>query len=283
VYDKLILGSGGDADKPTEDDAVTFYQKCWRWLETADRDWPHMTPIQGNWTINSVQLPPEVLRKIYFDNARRLLGASLPLPVVKARRVALDFQPDGKFEEPEWQMAIPARVESMTADGAANPNLSTSVRALWSDQFLYLACECPFTELNVYSPRQDKERIGLWEKDVVEAFIGTDSSKAAHYTEYEWAPNGEGLDLIIDAPDKDFPWSSRMEWKTAVDESNHIWRAEVRIPIQSLSKTAPSAGTRWRINFYRHDKANRAHLAWSPTYTQTFHTPARFGWMELVE
>jgi len=78
VYDRLILGSGGDADRPTDDDAAAFYRKCWRWLETADRDWEHMTPIQGDWTINSIQLPPEVLRKIYFANARRLLARTLP-------------------------------------------------------------------------------------------------------------------------------------------------------------------------------------------------------------
>jgi hypothetical protein len=47
VYDKLILGSGGDSEQPSDEDAVTFYRKCSRWLETADRDWPHMTPIQG--------------------------------------------------------------------------------------------------------------------------------------------------------------------------------------------------------------------------------------------
>ncbi len=79
VYGKLILGSGGDADQPTDDDAAVFYEKCWRWFETADKDWPHMTPIQGNWTISSIDLPREVTRMIYFDNARRVLAKSLPL------------------------------------------------------------------------------------------------------------------------------------------------------------------------------------------------------------
>ena len=60
-----------------------FFAKEWRWLETRDRNWAHMTPIQGDWTISSIGLPVPVLRKIYFDNARRLLGRSLPLPVVE--------------------------------------------------------------------------------------------------------------------------------------------------------------------------------------------------------
>lgn len=283
VYDKLILGSGGDADKPTDEDALTFYQKCWRWLETADRDWPHMTPIQGNWTINSIKLPTDVLRKVYFENAQRLLGKSLPLPYVKAVRMANDFEPDGRLDEAEWRNAIPARIERMTTDGSSRPELSTTLRVLWTEQYLYLGYVCPFTALSVFSPAQDAERIGLWENDVVETFIGTDPTKPGRYTEYEWAPNGEGLDLKIDVPEKDFPWSSKMEWKVGVDEPNKLWRVEIRIPVTSIAAKPPKAGEHWRINFYRHDKSNRAHLAWSLTYTQTFHTPERFGWIEFED
>ena len=70
VASRLTLGSAGDAERPTDHDGVVFFQKCYRFLETADRDWAHMTPIQGRWTISSINLPPEVLRKVYFDNAQ---------------------------------------------------------------------------------------------------------------------------------------------------------------------------------------------------------------------
>lgn len=36
-----------------------------------------MTPIQGDWKIDAIDLPAPVLRKIYFDNARKLLVRSL--------------------------------------------------------------------------------------------------------------------------------------------------------------------------------------------------------------
>jgi predicted TIM-barrel fold metal-dependent hydrolase len=78
VYDTLTLGSGGSGPPPTDDDAVTFFTKHWRWLETRDKDFPHMTPIQGNWTISGIGLPASVLKKIYFENARKLLARSLP-------------------------------------------------------------------------------------------------------------------------------------------------------------------------------------------------------------
>ncbi len=91
VYSRLILGSGGDAERPTDEEGIEFYRKCWRWLETDDRDWPHMTPIQGDWTISSINLPADVCRKIYFDNARKLLARTLPLPLVRATGIERDF------------------------------------------------------------------------------------------------------------------------------------------------------------------------------------------------
>src|SRR5260221_829465 len=46
VLDRLILGSSGNEPPPRDAQAETFYAKEWRWLETQDRDWEHMTPIQ---------------------------------------------------------------------------------------------------------------------------------------------------------------------------------------------------------------------------------------------
>jgi predicted TIM-barrel fold metal-dependent hydrolase len=76
-YDRMTLGSGGNGPPPTEADAIEFFQKHWRFFETADRDFPHMTPIQGDWTISAIHLPAEVLEKIYFGNASRLLARPL--------------------------------------------------------------------------------------------------------------------------------------------------------------------------------------------------------------
>jgi predicted TIM-barrel fold metal-dependent hydrolase len=78
VYNRMTLGSGGSGPAPTEHDAVTFFQKHWRFFETADHGFAHMTPIQGDWTISAIDLPAEVLAKIYFENARKLLGKRFP-------------------------------------------------------------------------------------------------------------------------------------------------------------------------------------------------------------
>lgn len=77
VYDRMTLGSGGNGPAPTESDAIDFFRTHWRFFETADQNFPHMTPIQGNWTISAIHLPATILAKIYFENAEKLLARPL--------------------------------------------------------------------------------------------------------------------------------------------------------------------------------------------------------------
>ena len=46
LQSKMILGSSGNEPPPTDADAEVFFRKEYRWLETWDRDWAHMTPIR---------------------------------------------------------------------------------------------------------------------------------------------------------------------------------------------------------------------------------------------
>jgi predicted TIM-barrel fold metal-dependent hydrolase len=288
VYDRLILGSSGSEPPPSDTDAEVFFAKEWRWLESLDRDWEHMTPIQGDWRISSIGLPLPVLRKVYFDNARKLLARALPFRVLQARRISQDFQLTGRMDQPLWQTAAPATVDQMSADGASRPEVATSVRSLWSDQFLYLGYECPFTQLTAFDPpMQDQERVtqqgSLWDRDVVEAFIAPNPDKLNDYSEYEVAPTNERLDLLItNLEQKDFAWSSRFESAVSVDHQASVWRCEMRIPVAAFG-ARPKPGSYWRLNLFRCDRANRAFLAFNPALTGSFHTPERFGVLQFVE
>jgi predicted TIM-barrel fold metal-dependent hydrolase len=68
----MMYGSTG-ADVPGRADEVRFFTSTWRYFETSDRQFESPTPIQGRWKIDGVGLPEAVLRKIYFENAARLL------------------------------------------------------------------------------------------------------------------------------------------------------------------------------------------------------------------
>jgi predicted TIM-barrel fold metal-dependent hydrolase len=282
VYDDLTLGSG-DGSHPTDADAKGFFDKHWQWLETRDRKFAHMTPVQGNWTIDAIGLPASVLRKIYFDNARKLLASSMPLPRLRAARVEKDFALDGKPGKAVWQKARPVRIEYQTKDYAALPEVSTTVRALWSDRYLYLFYTSPYTQLTEFRPPiLNRERIGLWERDVVEAFIGADPNRPHVYKEYQVAPTGEKLDLALDLPKRDFAWSSGFEAAVRVHKKARVWTAEWRIPLASVSIMPPRAGATWRLNLLRCDYANQAVMAWSPSMSGTFHVPEKFGALEFV-
>ena len=59
--------------KRTNAEAKLFFETHWRFFETSARNMNHPSPIQGNWRVNAINLPPQVLRKLYSENARRLI------------------------------------------------------------------------------------------------------------------------------------------------------------------------------------------------------------------
>lgn len=68
---------------PTFEDAIEFYQRHYRFFETNLRQIDHPTPIQGNWKIDAIGLPYPVLRKLYYDNAEKLIfQRKMTVPVI---------------------------------------------------------------------------------------------------------------------------------------------------------------------------------------------------------
>jgi predicted TIM-barrel fold metal-dependent hydrolase len=68
--------------KNTFDDAVAFYKAHYRFFETDERQIDHPTPIQGNWKVDAIGLPASVLRKLYYENAEKLIFARRTSPEV---------------------------------------------------------------------------------------------------------------------------------------------------------------------------------------------------------
>ncbi|MBI5531210.1 MAG: amidohydrolase family protein [Deltaproteobacteria bacterium] len=69
----LVLGSGGD-EPPPPAEVVRFFRSTYRYFQTPDLNFESPTPIQGKWNINGINLPKEVLEKLYFRNAQRVMG-----------------------------------------------------------------------------------------------------------------------------------------------------------------------------------------------------------------
>lgn len=73
--DRVLFGTDG----PWPETRVRLY---WRFLETFDENFPYSEkdpPPQGLWNIHGISLPDDVLKKIYYENAARLI------PGVKAK------------------------------------------------------------------------------------------------------------------------------------------------------------------------------------------------------
>ena len=80
--DHWQLGSVSETPVGIED-AVKFYQAHFRFFETDLKNIEHPTPIQGRWKVNAIHLPGDVLHKLYYANAEKLIFArKVTVPVV---------------------------------------------------------------------------------------------------------------------------------------------------------------------------------------------------------
>jgi len=68
----MQLGSVSE-EPPTHKDALRFYADHRRFFETDKRNIDHPTPSQGPWKINAINLPRDVLIKLYQTNAEKLI------------------------------------------------------------------------------------------------------------------------------------------------------------------------------------------------------------------
>jgi predicted TIM-barrel fold metal-dependent hydrolase len=78
--DRILFGTdavpGGD-DTPQQIFGEQLYEIYYRFLETEDEYFdyaPAPKPPQGRWRIYGIGLPESILRKVYHENAERLLG-----------------------------------------------------------------------------------------------------------------------------------------------------------------------------------------------------------------
>ena len=81
--DRVLFGTDASPNGttvPQQDLEPEMFRCYFRFLETVDEYFdysPAPTPPQGRWKIYGIGLPDEILKKIYHDNAARILG--LPL------------------------------------------------------------------------------------------------------------------------------------------------------------------------------------------------------------
>jgi Carbohydrate family 9 binding domain-like len=186
-----------------------------------------------------------------------------------------------------WKKAKSAWIVKDCSRSLDYPDLKTEIKGFWSDTDLYLLFTCPYRTLNVFLPTQNLEpRRGLWDRDVVEIFLGDDWESIRHYREFEISPTADWIDLAIDLDRRGQNRDWRSGWKTTarIDERAKTWYAACRIPLKSVSGKEIKPGTRWRANLYRIDgdgpDPQRRFMCWQPTCVvnrDPNHVPENFG------
>ena len=209
--------------------------------------------------------------------------------VIQSRRADSDPRLDTNPTSSFWRGSKPIFMES-NALGNAEPKYRTEIRTRWTKNYLYFFFVCPYEELNLTpNPNTSAETNGLWNWDVAEAFIGADFKNIKRYKEFEISPQGEWVDLDIDLDrqhdDSGWKWNSNFEVSSRIDKVAHVWYGAMRIPYAAIDTRPAAAGNTLRINLFRCQgpASSRHYLAWRAPMRASFHTPERFGTLELVQ
>ncbi len=209
--------------------------------------------------------------------------------VIRSRRAAADFALTADPRAPHWK-DVDGVVAENDAMGRPTPGHRTEIRSRWTGRNLYFLFICPYEELHLKpAPDTTSETGQLWDWDVAEIFAGADFTNIHRYREFQVSPQGEYIDLDIDASKMNWQgamkWDSGFEVKATIDRDRKVWYGEMRIPIDSIDPRPARAGNEIRINFYRLQgpPPARKQVTWRPTHSETHHVPESFGRLVLAE
>ncbi|MEO8042475.1 MAG: carbohydrate-binding family 9-like protein [Acidobacteriota bacterium] len=214
--------------------------------------------------------------------AAAVYGQGMTTSKVKIHHTAKDF-PVSDLGHRAWKDGDELKIATYWNGAEAPSARRFEVRMLWSDTGLYVRFEAAQTEELVVSekPQLGKKTMRLWDRDVCELFLAPDANEPRRYAEFEIAPTGEWLDLMVDwtkDEPRDWEYASGMESAARI-EPGRVTMA-MKIPWAAFAKK-PKVGDVWLGNLFRAvgSGETRGYLAWSPTLTKEpqFHVPKKFG------
>ncbi len=210
--------------------------------------------------------------------------------VVRKLKAGTVIHIDGKLDEPAWKEAASTGPFVNTLTGGAAEQ-AAEARALWDDQFLYIAFD--FADRDVWgtlTKHDDK----LWTEEAAELFLDADGDGKT-YVELQISPRNVTFDSWLPAYRQndnafDVPMTTAVQVNGTLDnrkDEDKGWTAELKIPLSAakgrlaeMKGVPPVPGTQWRANFFRMDiPAGKPQQAsgWSPPMVPDFHAVDKFG------
>jgi hypothetical protein len=204
--------------------------------------------------------------------------------MIVAVKLKTSLDAAGLPQSEAWNSVAPVRFCADWQGRNPDTQRQTEVRMLWSSDALYLQFQANYRILYTY-PGGPERRDELWERDVAEVFLQNDEQSGRTYSEIEVSPNGDWIDLAIQASGRS-DLHSNMKSRVTVDDAKKVWTAEVRVPLQSLT-TSFDPKRPWRVNFFRIEgpEPNRFYSSWQATNTPkpNFHVPEVFAVLSFGE
>lgn len=231
-------------------------------------------------------------------------------------RTATPMSVDGRLDEPAWR-AAPWSQPFLDIEGERQPPLSTRVKILWDDEFLYFGAE--MEEPDLWATLKERDSVIFQDNDF-EIFIDPDGDTHAYY-ELEINALSTVWDLFLVKPYRD-GGPALHAWDIAglqagVDVRGTLnrpsdrdtgWTTEIAVPWKILleaapNRTRPRDGDRWRVNYSRvqwtldagpSGYAKRLSPAtgkplpennwvWSPQGAINMHMPERWGFVQFSD
>jgi len=253
---------------------------------------PQELALPDDWSASTGRLRV----RLSVDDAEGARGPAISLNTPAMRRVRPSSAPtlvavrtktsprlDGSPSDPVWEFAKPSRSMVDPHNGAASDVLANA-KVLWDSRYLYVAV--------------DVEDALLRSRDLVRDFVALEldpSGRGRRTFEIRISPSGDVTGIRHEAEGdsrlrSEIVWPSRartaVRFDGTLDDSKQDrgYTVEAAIPWQAFSPGAgtfppPRIGDRWRFNVVVTDfgKDGRRVGAWSPTDTDDFHVPSRFG------
>lgn len=194
------------------------------------------------------------------------------------------------LDHADWDRVKAIPLTRYWSGNPAPADRHAEARILWSDESLCVRFVCRQTEPLIVSsnPQTETKTMGLWDRDVCEAFLAPNPEQPNRYFEFEAAPTGEWVDLAVHMKpgQRDTEWNFDSGMTTAARIGKGQIIIAMRIPWGDRIHK-PQRGERWRVNLFRcvGSSKDRGYLAWQPTHTEqpNFHLPEAFGWLVFDE
>ncbi len=210
-------------------------------------------------------------------------GASAPVPVMQASRLAGEIRIDGRLDEEAWARATPSTgfTESYP-DPGAQPTDATEVRVLWDDQAIYVGVRAFDSRPDsIAAPLARRDPAGIY-SDWIHVIIDSYHDRRSAFR-FSVNPRGVQRDVYAyNDGNEDGSWDA--VWQVATEIDSLGWTAEYRIPLSQLRYHAGAAGERvWGFQVMRDVARREQRFSWAPWDRRSPGFVSRFGELRGID